>query len=53
MRIRIADKGDVEYLARRDKHISERELDISVSLSSVYIAEEDSRFIGWLRYNLF
>lgn len=53
MNIRIATQKDIENLALYDKHISKEELMISIGLSRVYIIEENSEFIGWLRYNLF
>lgn len=53
MLIRLAVMSDIEILDKYDKHISRKELENIVQLNRVYIAEEDGRFIGWLRYNLF
>lgn len=53
MDIKIADINDVEEIMLYDKHITRREMTNSVNLKRVYIAEEDNRLCGWLRYNLF
>ncbi len=53
MDIRIARSDDIPVLKHYDRHISERELDHSVRLARVYVAEEQGQFAGWLRYNLF
>ncbi len=53
MTIRIATNSDVETILAYDKHISVEELKNSIALSRIYIAEDDSDFIGLLRYNLF
>lgn len=53
MNIRIAGSEDVPALERQDRHISRRELEHSVQLGRVYVAEEQGIFAGWLRYNLF
>jgi ribosomal protein S18 acetylase RimI-like enzyme len=53
MKIRMADPGDLEVLAKNDGHIGEHELKNNVSLGRVYIMECQGVFAGWLRYNLF
>lgn len=53
MHIRIATKTDINILSSYDTHISKEELANSIALSRVYIIEEDTLFVGWLRYNLF
>lgn len=53
MNIRIAKPADLPVLKQHDRHISAQELEHSVRLGRVYIAEEQGKFIGWLRYNLF
>lgn len=53
MDIRNAQWDDILELARLDRHISAQELEHSVRLGRVYVAEERGAFIGWLRYNLF
>ena len=40
-------------LKKHDHHISAQELENSIRLGRVYIAEEQGTFVGWLRYNLF
>lgn len=51
--IRAAAPDDITALSEYDRHISAQELERSVRLGRVYVAEEQSAFIGWLRYNLF
>ncbi len=53
MDIRNAQWDDIPALVRLDRHISRQELENSVRLGRVYIAEEQGEFAGWLRYNLF
>lgn len=53
MRIRIGNVEDIEIIGVMDKHISKDELENIINLKRVYILEEEDKFIGWLRYNLF
>lgn len=53
MRIRYATIEDINILVQHDKHISKQELENLVHLNRVYLAEENGKFIGWLRYNMF
>lgn len=53
MKIRIAGPEDIPVLQQHDRHISPRELETSVRLGRVYVAEERGALAGWLRYNLF
>lgn len=53
MNIRIAKNEDINLLNQYDKHIADTELRHVISLGRVYIVEENEKFIGWLRYNLF
>lgn len=53
MDIRIAKPDDLPTLIQLDRHISPRELETSVRLGRVYVAEERGKLLGWLRYNLF
>ena len=53
MLIRSAAPSDIELLSKQDKHISKQELENSIRLGRIYIAEENGNFAGWLRYNLF
>lgn len=53
MNIRTAEPDDIPTLARLDLHIFPRELETSVRLGRVYVAEEPGKLLGWLRYNLF
>lgn len=53
MNIRFAEINDLDTILLYDKHISRRELINSINLNRVYIAEENNKFCGWLRYNLF
>ena len=51
--IRFATKEDIDILTANDKHVDKQEMLNLISLSRVYVMEEDGKFIGWLRYNLF
>lgn len=53
MNIRLAKSRDVELLHKYDYHIAREELENAVALGRVYLAEQDGRLVGWLRYNLF
>lgn len=53
MTIRHATINDISLVLLHDRHISKRELENSVFLGRVLIAELNGNFIGWLRYNLF
>ena len=49
----LKSEKDINILLSCDKHIKKQELINSIQLDRVYIAEENGRFAGWLRYNLF
>ena len=51
--IRFAKKEDIDILTANDKHVDKNEMLNLIALNRVYIMEEDGKFIGWLRYNLF
>lgn len=51
--IRFANKNDLELLHKFDKHISKKELEISIQNQKILVAYEQEIFLGWLRYNLF
>lgn len=53
MKIRIAEKADIEGLIEYDKHIEPKELESIILLGRVLIAEEGEKLVGWLRWNLF
>lgn len=53
MEIRFAMISDMDNLCKYDRHIYKQELEASINMKRVYIAEEGGVFIGWLRYNLF
>ena len=53
MNIRPAIPDDLPVLRDHDRHISPQELEHSVRLGRIYVAEEQGTFAGWLRYNLF
>lgn len=53
MDIRFAESKDMEILVRYDRHISKEEIENSILRNYIYIAEDNGRFMGWLRYNLF
>lgn len=53
MKIRPAEKTDIEILAKYDNHIRKSELISIISLGRVIVAENHGKLIGWLRWNLF
>ncbi|MBR4866041.1 MAG: GNAT family N-acetyltransferase [Clostridia bacterium] len=53
MNIRIATTEDLAVISRHDHHISPAELENSIRLGRVALAEENGEFLGWLRWNLF
>lgn len=53
MDIRIAQLSDFKLLENYDKHIGKDILLKQIEDKHIIIAEEDSSFLGWLRYNLF
>ena len=53
MNFRIAQDTDLEKIYALDKHIKKEELEVVISLGRVIIAEDNSIFAGWLRWNLF
>ena len=53
MTIKSASESHIPMLMQYDRHISESELKILVSLGRILIAEEQGIFCGWLRWNLF
>lgn len=53
MQIRWAEEKDLAILRTYDQHIRADELENRVRQGGVLIAEEQGRFVGWLRYNLF
>lgn len=51
---KYANAKDIELLSQYDKHISREELEIILKLRRVLmIYNNDTNFVGWLRYNLF
>lgn len=53
MNIRNAEESDIEILLTYDKHIRKDELESVISLGRVLVAEDNGKFLGWLRWNLF
>lgn len=53
MEIKIATSADVNIIMGYDKHITKAELLNILNLNRVFIIEDNCKFIGWLRYNLF
>lgn len=51
--IRYANKTDIDNIKQYDNHITLDELLVSISLKRVLIIEENKKFIGWLRFNMF
>ena len=53
MTIRLAERGDLELIARQDKWVSREILQQKIERGEVLAAFEDGFLIGWLRYGLF
>ena len=53
LELRLANAGDAVALIKHDKHISERIITEKISRNEIYVACDDDKFIGWLRYSLF
>lgn len=53
MEIKLATLTDITTVETFDKHIRKQELENIIRLNRLYILEDESKFIGWLRYNLF
>ena len=53
MTIRMATMNDLSRIVEQDRHISPEELKSLISLGRVAVAEDEERFLGWLRWNLF
>lgn len=53
MQILSAKSDEIDLLCSYDRHIKRKELEKLVKEERVYIAKENGKFAGWLRYNLF
>ena len=53
MTIRYAENADYFWLKGHDKHISDEVLQTKIAAKEIYVVQEGSELIGWLRYNLF
>ncbi len=53
MEFRPAAAADIQRLKKLDTHITGQELENSIRLGRVYLAEEGGQLAGWLRYGLF
>jgi ribosomal protein S18 acetylase RimI-like enzyme len=53
MIIRHAEIADYVWLKNHDRYIPEEILKRKIELKEVYVVQEGSKLIGWLRYNLF
>lgn len=51
--IRYANSDDIEIISKYDKHISREEMEQIIKLQRIIVMLDDSKFIGWLRFNLF
>ena len=51
--IRFARPEDIDILIDKDKKIDKQEMLNLINLNRVYIMDEDGKFIGWLRHNIF
>ena len=53
MVIRFAEERDLNPIVGHDRHIAKNELENRIKQKTVFVAEVNSQFSGWLRYNLF
>jgi len=53
MIIRLVENTDYLWLKEHDKHISDETLKNKITAKEIYVAQEGSELIGWLRYGLF
>lgn len=53
IRIRNAEKADLDTLAAWDKHVTRAQLEKAIRDGCVLLAQQEGSFAGWLRYNLF
>ena len=53
MTIRYAEIADYPWLKEHDEHIAGEVLKTKIDQKEVYVVQEGSELIGWLRYNLF
>jgi ribosomal protein S18 acetylase RimI-like enzyme len=51
--IQYAENGDLLWLKEHDNHISEKTLKSKLENKEIYVAKNNGKTIGWLRYNLF
>jgi ribosomal protein S18 acetylase RimI-like enzyme len=51
--IRHAEIADYLWLKKHDIYISEEILKRKIELNEIYVVQDGSELIGWLRYNLF
>ena len=53
MNIRYAEEKDFSWLKDNDDHISEEVFKTKIKSNEIYVAEENNKLIGWLRFSLF
>ena len=53
MKIEFATNKDLQQLSLIDKHIAKDELSNSISVKHVFVAKENNKICGLLRFNLF
>ena len=53
MEIRYAGSGDLEMISEYDMHISKEELKNAIAMKRIILLFIDSKYEGWLRFNLF
>lgn len=51
--IRIANSGDLPFLAEHDRHIPPQELELVTRLGRILILECSGSPVGWLRWGMF
>ena len=53
MKIKFAEMQDADKIMEWDKWISEKVLRDKITRREVYVAYEETKFVGWMRYHLF
>jgi ribosomal protein S18 acetylase RimI-like enzyme len=51
--IKYAENDDLLWLKKHDNNISEQILRNKIKNNEIYVAKNNEKIIGWLRYNLF
>jgi GNAT superfamily N-acetyltransferase len=53
MKIQVATLEDIDFLTKRDHHITNAMLKRKLEAGEIFVAKEDKTTVGYLRYNYF